>query len=362
MSNDVLAQFGVSGENLSAHTEPAKPYPVPVLGRVAHIDADFMAYQAACDRKDELDGTKPRKTVPEKCERAKQGLEHLMRACAATNFIAHITPSGSDKGGRSDYAVTKPYQGNRADREKPEHLDQLRAYISTLSSKIHLDQEADDGMAQANYQALASGRSNLSVIVSKDKDLRMVPGLHYDFDTEQVVSVGDPFGWLWIDDTKSSKTLKGWGTKFFWAQCLMGDTADNIAGLPYVTQGALADLGHPDGESRRLETQYQKARTPARRLELETMVEASGWRLKKIGAMLTFALLGECNNDQECYKLIKFLFQDLDKCPTYDFIDYKTGEPCTGTQALFGDMLLLWMRRQPDKLDVLYWLKEERIV
>ena len=362
MNDAVLAQFGVSGDDLPAHDQTSRPYPVPVVGRVAHIDADFMAYQAACDRKDELDGTKPRKTVPEKCERAERGLIHLMKACGATNYIAHITPSGSDKGGRGRYAVTKPYQGNRADREKPQHLDQLRAYISTLSSKIHLDQEADDGMAQANYQAVAEGRAHLSIIVSQDKDLRMVPGLHWDFDTEQVVSVGDPFGYLWIDDTKSAKTLKGWGTKFFWAQCLMGDTADNIAGLPFTTQGALADLGRPDGEMRRLETQHQKARTPDRRNAVEDLVEKSGWRTKKVGAMLAFDLLADCGNNTECYARVKALFVDLDKCPTYDFIDYKTGEPCTGTQALFGDMLLLWMRRTPDKLDVLHWLKEERIV
>lgn len=302
------------------------------------------------------------KSIKEKCERAERGLIHLMKACGATNYIAHITPGGSDKGGRSQYAVTKPYQGNRLDREKPEHLDQIRAYISTLSSRVHLAQEADDGMAQANYQAIQSGHSNLSVIVSQDKDLRMVPGLHYDFDTEQVVSVGDTFGWLWIDTSKTAKTLKGWGTKFFWAQCLMGDTADNIAGLPFVTLGALTELGKPDGEMKRLETQHQKARDPARRRAVSDLLEKSGWRLKKVGAMLAFDLLADCNNDKECYDRVKALFVDLDQCPTYTFMDYKTETPCTGTQALFGDMLLLWMRRAPDKLDVLHWLKEERIV
>ena len=217
-------------------------------------------------------------------------------------------------------------------------------------------------MAQANYEAIAQGRSNLSVIVSKDKDLRMVPGLHYDFDTEQVISVGDPFGCLWIDSSKSSKTLKGWGTKFFWAQCLMGDTADNIQGAPFVTQGYLAAMGRPDGEVKKLETQLQKARTPERRDAVSEMLMTSWARLKKMGPILTFDLLADCNNDIECYKRVKTIFVDLADSPGYDFIDYKHGGACTGTQALFGDMLLLWMRRKPDAMDVLHWLKEERIV
>ena len=166
---DVLARFGVDRDNLPVDVKPEARYPDVVEGRVAHIDADFMAYQAAADRRDELDGTKPRKTVPEKCERAKRGLTHLMRCAGASSYLAHITPSGSTKGGRDAFAVTLPYQGNRLDRERPEHLDQVRAYISTLSCKVHLDQEADDGMAQANYQAIASGVGNLSVIVSKDR-------------------------------------------------------------------------------------------------------------------------------------------------------------------------------------------------
>ncbi len=358
---DPLKRFGVDRDNLPVNVPATKPYPVPVVGRIAHIDADFMAYQAAADRKDELDGTKPRKTVQEKCEKAKRGLEHLMRAVGATNYIAHITPSGSTKGDRDVYAVTLPYQGNRLDRERPEHLDQIRAYISTLSCKVHLDQEADDGMAQANYQALQSGCSNLSVIVSKDKDLRMVPGLHYDFDTEAVVAVGDPFGWLWIDTSKSSKTLKGWGTKFFWAQCLMGDTADNIRGLPFITYRALDALGKAPTTLNKLNQRLQSVGDKNRRTLLN-QIEVEGLKIKKVGAIMANDLLADCNNDAECFKRVRALFKDSSAAFPDDFIHHGLRTRVTGTQALFGDMLLLWMRRTPEPQDVLNWLKEERLV
>jgi len=363
VSTDILARFGVNPDDLPVDVKPETVYLDVVKGRVAHIDADFMAYQAAADRRDELDGTKPRKTVSEKCERASRGLTHLMKCCGAESYIAHITPSGSDKGGRSVLAVTLPYQGNRADRERPEHLDQVRSYISTLPSQIHLDQEADDGMAQANYEAVASGTQHLSVIVSKDKDLRMVPGLHWDFDTEKLVNVVDPFGHLWLQPTKGgSNTLKGWGTIYFWAQCLMGDTADNIRGLPEITKGALADRNKVDTQLQKLYTQHDKAMTLAREEELLDMIIVSRSRTRKVGPMLAYDLLMDCRSDKECFELVRALFKDLDENSDYEFIDHKSQETCTGTQALFGDMLLLWMRRKKDPMDVLHWLKEIKVL
>lgn len=361
MTTDVLAQFGVDRDNLPVDVKPEFVYPPVVANRIAHIDADFMAYQAAADRRDELDGHKPRKTVPEKCERAKRGLDHLRRCVGAATYLAHITPSGSNKGGRDSYAVTLPYQGSRADRERPEHLDQIRAYISTLPCLVHLDQEADDGMAQANYQAIANGTEHLSVIVSKDKDLRMVPGLHWDFDTETLITA-PAFGKIWIDDSKSSKTMKGWGTKFFWVQCLMGDTADNIRGLPLVTKGAMADLYRVDTELNKLYNQHDKAKDTERADQLLSMIAVSRRRTRKVGPLLAYDVLAPMQTDYDCFTLVRSLFIDLDENSDYEFIDHKTQEPCTGTQALFGDMLTLWMRRKNDPMDVLHWLKEERIL
>jgi hypothetical protein len=56
------------------------------------------------------------------------------------------------------------------------------------------------------------------------------------------------------------------------------------------------------------------------------------------------------------------LFLDSSAVFPEDFLCHKTQEKVTGTMALFGDMLTLWMRRTKDPYDVLCWLKEERIV
>ena len=291
-------------------------YPAAVQGRVAHIDADFMCYQVSAENKDELSGLKPRRTLDDMKYNARQGLTHLMRMAGATSYVAHITPSGSNKGERDDIALTKGYQANRDGKVKPEHLNTIRAYIGEeLNSAIHFDQEADDGMAAANYAAVKRGESNLSVIVSKDKDLRIPSGLHYDFDSEEVVDVDDPFGSIWVDRSKKSPKVLGWGTAFFWAQLLMGDTADNIAGLPIAL---IKD------------------------------------KQKKVGPILAYELLKDCKTDRECFDTCRELF----KTSPYEWHDYRDGSETTWGMHMLADMKLLWMRRRPSQNDVTEWLGE----
>lgn len=307
----------MSSDDLVAH-DPAYDYITPVEGRVAHIDADFMAYIAAADRRDELDGLKPRRTLEQKQKQVLSLLNMQMKQVGATSYVAHITPPGSDKGGREALAVTKPYQANRAGRDKPADLDAIRWFIGELpNSVVHLDQEADDGMTQANYDAIKAGNGQLSVIVSKDKDLRMAPGLLWDFVDECIVSNEiDPFGVIYVDRSKTAAKVLGWGTKFFWAQVLMGDPADNIAGLPKYTRAK-------DGKS------------------------------MNCGAITAHGLIDHCNTDLECFEVVKGLY----KGSQHEWVHHKTQEPTTWAKALIGDMELLWMRRVKGE-SVLDWLKE----
>lgn len=330
--NDLLASFGVGGDDLLAQAQ-APDYPPAVQGRVAHLDADFLAYQVSAESKDELQGLKPRKSLADMQHNARNAAEHLMRLAGATKYVCHVTPTGSNKGGRPGQAVQQEYQGNRADRERPEFLDAIRHFIvQDMNGIAHLDQEADDGMCQANYAAQGPGgswgQSNLSIIVSMDKDLRMVPGLHYDYDTNEVVCVGDPFGSIWIDESKSSKKIKGWGTKFFWAQCLMGDTADHIRGIPAVPKSML-----PTAKG-------GKSATVA------------------CGPVATYDLLKDVHNDKEAFHRVRELWTGLEKAVGYTFRHWQTQEIVTPTQALLGDMQLLWLRRNKNPLDVVAWLKE----
>lgn len=358
--SDVLASFGVGGDQLPSQTVEEVAYPKPTPGRVAHIDADFLAYQVSAETRDELDGLVPRKSFEDMQHNARNAAEHLMRLVGATSYHCHVTPGGSTKGGRPQQAVQQEYQCNRKGREKPEFLDKVRAFIGQeLNGVVHLDQEADDGMAQANYDAMgpngAWGSSNLSVIVSKDKDLRMVPGLHWDFDTETIFTVGDHFGSIWLDDSGSTKKLKGWGTKFFWAQCLMGDPADSIKGLPEMSGMQFQEIA-PSAAYKKLSAKWHSDEADEGLLK---KIRAEQAKTKKVGPVLAYDYLKDVRNDKDAFKVVKEAWQALETYSGYEFTHWRTGARVTPTQALLGDMLLLWMRRNKNPNDVIEWIKEK---
>jgi len=335
--------------------------PPVVPGRVVHIDADFLAYQVSAESADELDPEQPnvpRKSLADMQHNARQAVEYMTALCAGETYVCHLTPSQSDKGGRAARAVTQEYQANRAARDdSPEFLHEMRRYIAhELNGSVHLHQEADDGLAQANYNAQDP---NLSVIVSMDKDLRMVPGLHWDYKTKKVINVDDPFGEIWIDATGSAKKCLGWGTKFFWAQCLMGDTADNIKGAPMVCGEHYLEV-QPTKAYEKLMADFI-AITPDTPQEtadrIEARLDAARNQTKKCGQVMAYDLLKDCRSDVECFRLVKAVFCRLGA--VHDFTHWRTGEIVSPTQALFGDMLLLWMRRNDNPDDVLAWLKDK---
>lgn len=294
------------GVDIGALPSQSPQYPSVVAGRVANIDADFIAYQVACETKAELDGLKPRRSLEHMKKQVLSIALHQQKLVGAERYVLFITPPGSDKGGRDAYAVNKPYQGNRADKVPPEHLDAIRAYMGEeCPSNISLNQEADDALAQANYAAIAAGTPELTVLCSKDKDLKMVPGYYYDFDAEEVKSCLDTFGYIEVDRSKSAAKVVGRGTKFFWAQCLMGDTADNIAGLP------------------------------------KCFVNGKD---KSVGPVAAYNFLKDCEDDGQCYDVVRELWSTS----RHEWINWKTQQPSTWGEALYGDMHLLWMRRTPD--------------
>jgi hypothetical protein len=92
--------------------------------------------------------------------------------------------------------------------------------------------EADDGMIIDAHRLGEHG-----VVKSEDKDLRMTPFNFWEHKKGKLIeNIG--FGSLFLDTSAATTKCLGYGHKFFWAQMLMGDTADNIAGLTRL-DGAL---------------------------------------------------------------------------------------------------------------------------
>lgn len=146
----------------------------------------------------------------------------------------HLTAHDSDKAGRFRIKAAKPYQGNRDNKAKPSLLEPLREALTDPKNWLkefdvvvmNRKKEADDAMMTDAYFYKESG-----LIHSDDKDLRMTPYPYWDKDTGTIVPAS-PVGRLYMKYTEAGNAkLLGNGPLFFWAQMLMGDTADNVKGI-----------------------------------------------------------------------------------------------------------------------------------
>ncbi len=186
------------------------------------IDGDILAYEIpfACEyNKEEIPGFDHVYTA---LQSRIQGICEAVEATEAP--VIFLTGEGNF---REEVAVTKPYKGTRKG-EKPFHYENVRAVLRAVyGAEEVVGYEADDAMAIR--QCLSEEDT---VICSRDKDLRMVPGYHYgwesgkqgEFDLQYIDEVG------YLDLNKEKKKVEGGGLMFFYAQMLMGDGVDNIPG------------------------------------------------------------------------------------------------------------------------------------
>ena len=171
---------------------------------IALIDADILCYRVGFATNDENESTA--------IETMAVFLEDLVMFDLIDCDEHQLFLTGKQNF-RHDIAVTAPYKGNRKDTPKPTHLPLLREYLQTAwDANVSEGQEADDDIA---IEATRLGEK--SIIVSIDKDFMQVPGWHYNFVKKEKKYVSPEEG-----------------MRFFYKQILMGDSADNIKGMPRV--------------------------------------------------------------------------------------------------------------------------------
>ena len=133
-------------------------------------------------------------------------IKKCMEATGADDYQVYLT--GSDNY-RDNYAVTAPYKGHRA-KKKPILYPDIKKFLKERHGAITASgEEADDLLSIHQYTS-----SIPTVICSLDKDLDMVPGMHYN----------------WNKDLYYTITPEE-GIKNFYKQLLTGDSTDNIIGL-----------------------------------------------------------------------------------------------------------------------------------
>lgn len=187
----------------------------------ALIDGDILVYECAFGAQDRETGEVYSFELLR--ERLDKKIADICDGAQADCYQIYLT--GKDNF-RNDIAVTKPYKGNRKNSEKPFHYDNTRFYLESLGAIVVDGMEADDAMAIA--------QTDDTVICTRDKDLRQVPGLHYGWEhgkqPEYFLKKVDEIGEITLSEGKS-KEVKGTGLKFFYSQLITGDTTDNIPGL-----------------------------------------------------------------------------------------------------------------------------------
>lgn len=121
------------------------------------------------------------------------------------------------------YKIDNTYKGNRKS-VKPVHYDLVRhILLSKYSADIVEGIEADD--------ELGIRQTSDTIIASIDKDMWMIPGLHYDIGTSEIKRAEDPGAVSIVKSESGANKVVGHGFTWFCCQLLLGDSVDNIKGI-----------------------------------------------------------------------------------------------------------------------------------
>lgn len=129
---------------------------------------------------------------------------------AGLDPVLYLTPSVGNF--RDSLATRAKYKGNRDAAVRPTHHKAIRNYlVERYGAYEAVGQEADDALG------IEMTANPESVLVSFDKDLNQIPGLHYDWTKKEEYVVKPRAAQM-----------------FFFAQVLSGDATDNVPGIPGI--------------------------------------------------------------------------------------------------------------------------------
>ena len=162
------------------------------------IDGDILCYRVGFSSRD----------IPLSIalSRLNKTIENILKACNTQDYKIYLT---SQDHSNFRFEIDPTYKANRSS-EKPPYYINLREYMTEMhGAEMAFGMEADDLMG-INQNAD-------TIICTIDKDLKQIPGRHYNFVKDYHYSVTPSEGLYW-----------------FYTQILTGDNADNVKGLAGV--------------------------------------------------------------------------------------------------------------------------------
>lgn len=168
---------------------------------IALVDADIVTFRGAFSAEDE-----PEAWIA--CSRTEGILREIAETTGCTSMELWL--SGPDN---FRYGIYPEYKANRIKTKRPRWEHEVKEFLTkSFSANWSQGCEADDMLGVRQMEL-----GDNSVLCTIDKDLWQIPGWKYNF----------------VKKEKSFVTPEE-GIRFFYYQCLVGDTADGIKGVPNV--------------------------------------------------------------------------------------------------------------------------------
>lgn len=163
------------------------------------VDADIVVFRAAFSAEDE-----PEPWVA--CSRADFMLKEMCEALETNSMELWLSGNNNFR-----YKVFPEYKANRIDAKRPKWEKEVREYLlTTWKANVSDGCEADDMLGVRAVEL-----HDTAIIATIDKDLDMIPGWHYNFVKREKYFVS------------SEEAIR-----HFYYQCIVGDAADGIKGVP----------------------------------------------------------------------------------------------------------------------------------
>ena len=164
---------------------------------LALIDGDILVYRIGFTTEDVDEGIMK--------ARLRESINLILEAVQATSFKIYLTEENDPKAFRR--RIYPEYKAHRL-QPKPKHYSAIRAYLQEhYDAEVCTEIEADDALG-------IHQTGEYSVICSIDKDLKQIPGHHYNFVKLEHSEVSVPDG-----------------LRYFYTQLLTGDSSDNVKGV-----------------------------------------------------------------------------------------------------------------------------------
>lgn len=167
-------------------------------------DADFIPFYIL-SKKDDKGRTLDLEEYYKSCDDI---IQNINESVGCDSFIGFIS-----RGKCFRYDIYPEYKANRKYYELPKYLNEIKEYLENTYNFISIrGYEADDLVysTKANYKGQ-------TIIISPDKDLLMLEGTHYN-----------------PKKNIFHYTSKEEAETYFWKSMMVGDSADNIKGIPGI--------------------------------------------------------------------------------------------------------------------------------